>query len=427
MVGIEAAVIRKCRSRPGSLQTEGPDEDSFTLAASAAERLLARVTLPPPVGGIHVAGTMAPEGLGGLPELLGVADVALRAHGPGPAGLASALTAAGTGGAGLPGLVVAVDPSSPDSEERRAHGAGAVAILVTAHGGLEVLGHRGRRHPTHRTPDASAWADAAVGSIAAAPEDAPGALQLVTEAPPPVLLNVWGRRRATMPAEISPSAPEGLGSAPTLPSALALLRLAERLRDGEYGVVATIHGEESWFLGVRRSGALRSESVEAGPAGLPPSRGEESPSLVSEGAYVPEPRYRENLPARWRFEAETCAACGAVTFPARGFCRSCRTLEGLRSTALPRSGTVVASTVVAPGAQPSEFDPMVAAVGAYGVALVELAPGIRVTIQVADGGRDPLPLGSSVTTELRRLYRTEGRWRYGRKAIPVSVAGPGGG
>ena len=152
-----------------------------------------------------------------------------------------------------------------------------------------------------------------------------------------------------------------------------------------------------------------------------------STKAVSEGAYVPRPRYIENLPSRWRFVAERCGACGAVTFPAHGVCRSCGRFEDLQSFSLPRDGAeVVASTVIGSGGQPTEFDPQVAAFGSYQVVLVELAPNVRVTLQVSDADPGTVRIGDRVDTRLRRLYAMDGEWRHGRKAVP-SVAGPGPG
>ncbi len=140
----------------------------------------------------------------------------------------------------------------------------------------------------------------------------------------------------------------------------------------------------------------------------------------SEGAYVPWPRYLENLPSRWRFAADRCGRCGAITFPVRGSCRSCGAAEGLGRFELPRTGgTVLAVTTVHPGAQPTEFDWRVELLGAYDVALVELADGVRVTLQVTDAPPGALRAGDRVATRLRRLYPMEGEWRYGRKAMPL--------
>jgi uncharacterized OB-fold protein len=145
---------------------------------------------------------------------------------------------------------------------------------------------------------------------------------------------------------------------------------------------------------------------------------------VSEGAYVPKPRYLENLPSRWRFVAERCRNCGTITFPVRGSCRSCQRPDTLDRISLPlHGGTVLASTVIARGGQPTEFDGQVDASGPYGVVLVELAPRARVTLQVADAAPGAVRIGDRVDTRLRRLYPMEGEWRYGRKAIPTVVPG----
>lgn len=144
-----------------------------------------------------------------------------------------------------------------------------------------------------------------------------------------------------------------------------------------------------------------------------------STASVSEGAYVPHPRYVENLPSRWRFAAESCGACGTVTFPARRVCRACGRVEGLRSLSLSRDGAeVVAATVIGPGGQPTEFDPQVRTLGSYEVVLAELSPGVRVTLQVADAEPGTIRIGDRVDTRLRRLYAMDGEWRYGRKAVP---------
>jgi uncharacterized OB-fold protein len=151
-----------------------------------------------------------------------------------------------------------------------------------------------------------------------------------------------------------------------------------------------------------------------GPAGPEPRS-----DVVSQGAYVPRPRYLENLPSRWRFVADRCGSCGQLTFPAGGKCRFCGRTEGLVSVPLPRDGAlVVATTVIGPGGQPTEFDPQVAALGPYEVVLAEIAPGVRVTLQLTDAVPGTVRIGDRVDTRLRRLFLMEGEWRYGRKAVP---------
>lgn len=142
--------------------------------------------------------------------------------------------------------------------------------------------------------------------------------------------------------------------------------------------------------------------------------------LRSEGAYVPRATYVENLPSRWRFAADRCSACGALTFPIRGYCRSCGGADGLLREELSRRGGIVeAVTTIHPGAQPTEFDGMVTFMGAYDVVLVGLAPGGRVTLQGTERPPGGFRVGAKVDTVLRRLYPMEGEWRYGRKAVPT--------
>ncbi|MFY9717156.1 MAG: hypothetical protein WAK40_04405 [Thermoplasmata archaeon] len=149
-------------------------------------------------------------------------------------------------------------------------------------------------------------------------------------------------------------------------------------------------------------------------------------SAVSEGAFVPYPRYLEGLPSRWRFHGERCGACGRIGFPIRGRCNRCGRTDRLEPMPLPLDGgTVVATTWIGTGGQPTEFDPQVESTGSYGVAIVELAPGVRATLQLTDCRRHEIKIGSQVGTQLRRLYSLEGEWRYGRKAVPLRSVSSG--
>lgn len=400
------------------------DEDGFTLAAAAAERVLeAGTTEDPIVDSIWLVGDSPAEAVWGIPEAIGRPDLDLHHHPRGPAGLAASLVAAahepGPGGAGL---VLGVDLPPDGAEGAAAEGAGAVAFLLRDGAGLVPVGEFGRRHPVHRAPDASAWVAAGRRAAQLSGPDDSGQLVVVAKEAPPVLLNVWSRTVPGMTVVPSPASRPGVGAAPTLALAEGVRLLTEPTRTGDRGLVAVIAGETTRFVGFRRSGPVEWRGEVA-----PPAHGTEAPApplpaaaleAVSEGAYVPRPRYLESLEARWRFVGERCAACGAVTFPPRGRCRGCAATEGLTPIALPRTGSVEAATVVAPGAQPSEFDPVVEGSGRYGVAILQLVPGVRVTVAVAGSGNAPLPAGTSVRTELRRLYPMEGEWRYGRKAIP---------
>ena len=323
--------------------TAGPDEDGFTLGATALERLWDAAASPPPVARFMLVGDVPPEAYDDFVRFLGY-PVLTEHFGAGVAGLRAAVQdAADLARGSEPILLVAVDllSRSEEAPPRSSDGDAAVAIWVAEEGRADLL--------------------RAVGDL------------------------------------------PGHGGSATAP----LFRLArERRRDDPRLWVG------DWDAGPGRelpAGAvrlLRSSPPHGGP--------------VSQGAYVPRPRYLENLPSRWWFAGEKCPACSAVTFPPRGRCRQCGLREGLETTRLPRDGgEVIASTVIGPGGQPTEFDDQVDAAGPYGVVLVELVPGARVTLQVSDAEPGAIDVGQRVATRLRRLYPMEGEWRYGRKAVPL--------
>jgi hydroxymethylglutaryl-CoA synthase len=429
---IVAAAVHRPSYRLGKLSAEGPDEDEFTLAVAAAERLLARPSGPrPTIDGLHLVGEFPPEADAGLPEALGVPHVTVERHGSGIAGLGAALRAGGRSGSEGTALVLVVDRARAATGDRPASGAAAVALELRPGAGLVPTGHGGRRHPAHRSPDANGWVADAIRHSGLPETGASGTLYFVAKESPPVLLAFWRRAHPSMPVVPGSTSLPGVGPAPSVAPALWALELAAVADGGEWGVLARVTSEETQFVGFHRTGPIAPVDDPGGresdPGLGPQPRPIPSDALraVSEGAYVPRPRYVENLPSRWRLAAERCSACGALTFPMRGRCRGCGSTEGLVEEPLPRHGTVLAATVVAPGAHPTEFDPIVEVNGAYGVVLAELATNVRVTLQVADHGAEPLAPGHRVGTQLRRLYPMEGEWRYGRKAVaddpPASV------
>ncbi|MGA9839190.1 MAG: hypothetical protein WBE40_03705 [Thermoplasmata archaeon] len=337
--GIERAAVYVPRGTRSGRRVAGPDEDAFTLAATALERLWVGNVGPGPIGGLLLVGDLPPAVDGDLLRFIGSAPSVVR-HGGGSAGLREALASAREPGrAAEPALVVAVDcagsertPSAPDA---------ALALLVSDRGTVD-------------------------------PE------------------TVWNGE-----AEDSRVATAGV------------LRYLAKHTKADAGV---------W--------AGDSDSSASGdpPFELPraPTRPWPEQGPVSQGAYVPRPRYLENLPSRWWFVAERCPVCRALTFPVRGRCRACGVREGLSTERLPLDGgEVVAATVIGPGGQPTEFDDQVESSGPYEVVLVEVAPGVRLTLQVTDGRPGELAIGARVATRLRRLYPMEGEWRYGRKAVSL--------
>ncbi|HZY91568.1 MAG TPA: hypothetical protein VFG07_02155 [Thermoplasmata archaeon] len=427
--GIVAAALVRPVWEASGLRVEGPDEDAFTLAVAAIEEL----GLPPAelahLERVDLVGEFPPEVDWGIGEALGVDNVAVHHHHEGVPSFYGALASAAASppsGSGL-SVVVGVDLATRGREPPQPRQAAcAVAVLLKEGPGSRVVGLTSRNHPPERRPDASAWVRQAHKAAPEISRDSRGILGVIAEAPPPVLLHEW---QTTFPSLVPVVRPWELPEWGHLGSCRGALALHEHLQaapSGEFVCIAAIRKERTDFLALRRDAepTWHGDWSEAGAALPTPNDRPFALAVdleaVSEGAYVPRPRYVENLPSRWRFAAEECGGCGKVTFPRRGYCRHCRRTEGLQRVELPREGlTVEAVTTVAPGAQPTEFDPQVAASGSYSVALVDLTRGARATLQVSDAPRGSLRVGDRVATRLRRLYPMEGAWRYGRKAVPL--------
>ncbi len=122
MAGLERGAVYVPGFRRGDLAVAGPDEDAFTLGATALEGLASvSAGLPPPTS-IHLVGTFPPVLDGGLPALLGH-PIALVRDAPGIAGFREALAAASGPSSPGPTLILAVElMGSPTS--------GAVAVVL---------------------------------------------------------------------------------------------------------------------------------------------------------------------------------------------------------------------------------------------------------------------------------------------------------
>jgi uncharacterized OB-fold protein len=119
------------------------------------------------------------------------------------------------------------------------------------------------------------------------------------------------------------------------------------------------------------------------------------------------------FPQRYRLEAAKCAGCGKVLYPPRVKCPACAG-TAFETIVLPREGKVVTFTVVrVPPAGFTEQSPLP-------IALVELADGVRVMVQIGDVA-DPaeIEIGMPVRLEFRRISwdGEAGLIFYGHKAV----------
>ncbi|MCI4336785.1 MAG: zinc ribbon domain-containing protein [Thermoplasmata archaeon] len=418
---------------------EGPDEDAFTLAVAALERLIegASASFPSGFDQLDLVGDFPAEIDAELGTAMGWGEAEIRHHPPGIESFAQACRNAAAGEGPSGSAVVTVDALGEGDRATPTRDAAAIAAGFVAGPGARLAGASSRRHPPEQRPEAARWVAAARRAAPHATAATQGTLGLLSTAAPPVLLIEWNRSFPLARTEHLAWTPTPTAPSPSAAMAVAVYTGLRAAAVGETAWAAVIRPERTDFLAFEVEGPVtwlgpfsQAEGGRPLPEVRPTGRGTWGLESVSQGAYVARARYLENLPARWRFAAERCPSCATVTFPPRGRCRRCATTTGLERVELPREHLEVeAVTVVAPGAQPAEFDGQVAAMGSYGVVLARLAPGVRATLQVTDTDPHGIKVGDRVRAVLRRIYPMEGAWRYGRKAVgeePVSAPAKSG-
>ncbi|MBE0434037.1 Zn-ribbon domain-containing OB-fold protein [candidate division WOR-3 bacterium] len=126
---------------------------------------------------------------------------------------------------------------------------------------------------------------------------------------------------------------------------------------------------------------------------------------------MPSPRYRREMPQRYRLEAAKCSGCGRMHFPPRTVC-GCGARE-FQTERMSDFGKILTFTTIR--VAPRDFETQVP----YSVAIVESDNGVRVTTQVVDCQPEDLQIGRKVKFVFRKLY-TEGKTGiicYGYKAV----------
>lgn len=135
------------------------------------------------------------------------------------------------------------------------------------------------------------------------------------------------------------------------------------------------------------------------------------PARVPMGAHIPKATWDRSLTARYRLAASLCEE-GHLEYPARAHCSHCARPTATKP--LPRPGTLETYTVIAKGAAPSEFEPLQDVLGEYAVGVADFG-GARVAGLFTEAPLDALRIGTPIDPVFRRLYATEGEWRYGTK------------
>jgi len=129
---------------------------------------------------------------------------------------------------------------------------------------------------------------------------------------------------------------------------------------------------------------------------------------------MPAPRYKREMPQRYRLEAGKCKKCGYVAFPPRLVCPECkcREFEGIR---LKGEGKILTYTVIHVPATPFADE------APFAIGVVELDEGVRITSQIVDCEPGSIQIGQRVRTEFRKIQEEgeAGIICYGYKCVPT--------
>lgn len=111
-------------------------------------------------------------------------------------------------------------------------------------------------------------------------------------------------------------------------------------------------------------------------------------------------------------ETARAGADSEADFPLGAYVHAARHDEVLAQRLRLPLGKVLSWTTIGAGAAPTEFMRLQAAVGTYHVVLVDCAGERTVGIWTGEGAPR---IGQDARPVLRRLFRTQGAWRYGVK------------
>lgn len=122
-------------------------------------------------------------------------------------------------------------------------------------------------------------------------------------------------------------------------------------------------------------------------------------------------RYARFMAQRYRLEANYCPGCDRYYFPPRLIC--CCGNTALEHRKLPDEGELLTYTIIhTPSSQFEDQKP-------FAIGIVELAPGARITVQIADIAFDQIKIGMKLTIEFRKIQSVgdSGVLAYGYKVV----------
>ncbi|WP_256687480.1 zinc ribbon domain-containing protein [Halococcus qingdaonensis] len=436
------------RSPHREMVVPGADEDAFTMAVAATERLIETGVEREAIEHVALASTTPPLDEGLFAPRLGRAlglerDVETSEHTgstlAGAEALSRALDANG------PALVVVSD--CPNGDPADGWGAGAVALLVAdeATVGIPERAWYADEYPGLRYRERGSEDVASIGVTTyerdAIRECVAGAATRIDDIES-VAHAALHQPDARMPSRIAGDLSINddviergtvVGRVGDAGAATVFLGLARALRgadaddrtlagafgsggagaafvlDGGLDIAGLADGEIpsgeriSYTTALRKRGVLDEEEVAGG------------------GARVSLPTWRESLDQRYRLRAGRCPDCETVAFPPEGACPHCGSRADYEPYDLPRVGVVRARTVVGQGGAPPEFAAQQRRDGAYGVVVVGFE-GTDATLpaQLTDCDPESVAIGDELRAVVRRIYEQEGIARYGVKFVPTA-------
>lgn len=348
----------------------GYDDDCTTLAVAAGRRALAEARIKPAsLGAVFVAASQ-PVRTEIVALALGTQGSVRQVHGDGAAALA--LADAHVAAHRKPALALAAAVNAlPLADEREQRlGDGAVGLAVASKG-FARMGKARRRSSEERE---SAAFEGVVG-------------------------------------DLGPVA--------------GLARLAQALAGAKPGQRLTLplqdHGGRGVTVAVQAKAVGRSVT-EALPEPMPIAYGRYAAlrgakhDTIAQGVYVSKEQFVATLPERLRSLGQRCGRCGRAVFPKRLACPTC---DGrLTEVQFSPLGTIYSVTTIGRGSAPSEFAEQQAVMGPYDVAILELAEGPRVAVQLTDCEPGKARIGTRAELVVKKLYTQDGEARYGPKAVP---------
>jgi 3-hydroxy-3-methylglutaryl CoA synthase/uncharacterized OB-fold protein len=144
-------------------------------------------------------------------------------------------------------------------------------------------------------------------------------------------------------------------------------------------------------------------------------------AVAGGGAHVSLPSWQRSISQRYRLEGGQCPDCGAVAFPPEGACPDCHERVAFDPVSLPRTGDVVAVTVIGQGGAPPEFVEQQRRDGPFAVAIIEVTGSdgaVCLPVQLTDCDPEDVSVGDRVVGRFRKIYSVEGVTRYGLKFAP---------